>query len=238
MAETQAVLFDFGGTLYDYATLVRGGRESLIELVRGSGRTVPTDRIVHAHREALRRVFQRYLPRPYYLHRELFRDTVSSTLESLGVDVGEGDLERYERRLRERQVRDLELREGVLETLARLRERGLAGGMVSNIDDEQLRDLVRAAKLEDRFDWLLSSESARSCKPDPGIFRQALNRCACEPNQALFVGDSLKQDIAGARRAGLRAVLLWHREGRDPPAADPAPDHVVARIPEILGLIR
>jgi putative hydrolase of the HAD superfamily len=45
-------------------------------------------------------------------------------------------------------------------------------------------------------------------KPDPQIFERALERLAVAPEQALFVGDSLKQDVYGAQAAGLRAILF------------------------------
>ena len=69
----RAVLFDFGGTLYDYATLEPAERESLLELVRWAGVDAEPAAVLRAHREALRRVFHGYLPRRFYLHRDLFR---------------------------------------------------------------------------------------------------------------------------------------------------------------------
>ena len=87
------------------------------------------------------------------------------------------------------------------------------------------------------FDSILSSESARSCKPHGGIFAQALERAGCSPEEALFVGDSRLADVAGANRAGLRSVLLWHRGDRPPPDDEPHAQHVISRIPELLELL-
>lgn len=237
MATTRAVLFDFGGTLYDYACLARVEWESLVELAERAGIAAEPAEILRAHRDALRRVFLGYLPRRYYLHRDLFRDAVVAALQSFGAAASEEDLQRYRRRQWEGHRRDFRLREGVRETLRALRARGLHLGIVSNIDEDQLAHLAPLAELEAHFDWLLSSEAARSCKPDTGIFFQALKRARCAPEEALFVGDTIAQDIAGANRAGMRSVLLWHREDREPPAADVRPHHVIRRIPEILELV-
>ena len=76
-----------------------------------------------------------------------------------------------------------------------------------------------------------------SCKPDPVIFATALQRAGCPPAEALFVGDTLMQDIAGANRAGMRSVLLWHRADRQPPSTDSPPHHIIRRIPELLELL-
>ncbi len=233
----RAVLFDFGGTLYDYGTLAAGDRESLLALARWAGSAAPPENVMRAHREAMRRVFRSYLPRPYYLHRELFRDAAAGMLEELGVAPDPALLERYRLMQWEMHRRDFALREGVAETLQALRDRGLHLGIVSNIDDDQLEHIGALAGLRERFDSLLSSEAVGSCKPDGAIFAAALDRAGCAAGEALFVGDTVAQDIAGANRAGLRSVLLWHRVDRDPPDGEPRPHHVIRRIPEILDLV-
>jgi len=234
---TKAVLFDFGGTLYDYAILQPAERESLTELARWAGVTAEPRAIHLAHRDAMRRVFRHYLTRRFYLHRDLFRDAVLGMLNALGAHVDAEQLDRYRERQWQRHARDFTLRDGVVETLEALRARGLHLGIVSNIDDDQLTHLMALSDLEPYFDSILSSEQAQSCKPDPAIFAEAMRRAGCRPDEALFVGDTLAQDIAGANQAGLRSVLLWHRTDRDPPAIEPRPHHVIRGIPELLELI-
>ena len=237
MATTRAVLFDFGGTLYDYRSLEPGDRDSLVELARAAGIDADPDAIRRAHRDSLRRVFRDYLPRPYYLHGDMFRDAVVGMGEAFGVTLSAEQLARYREHQWRLHQRDFQLREGVPETLRTLRDRGLALGIVSNIDRDQLAHLAELAELERRFDWLLSSEEAESCKPDGRIFAEALRRSGCRPEEALFVGDTLLQDVAGANRAGMRSVLIWHREDRPPPDGDVRPTHVIRRIPELLDLV-
>jgi putative hydrolase of the HAD superfamily len=57
-------------------------------------------------------------------------------------------------------------------------------------------------------------------KPDPRIFRRALERLGAEPSEALHVGDSPEHDLAGARAVGIAALLVDRRGA-------PAP-HVLA----------
>ncbi|MGH7818412.1 MAG: HAD family hydrolase [Candidatus Binatia bacterium] len=237
MSRTRAVLFDFGGTLYDYGSLAPGDGESLVELVRAAGLAAEAVAVQRAHREGLRQAFRSYLPRPFYLHRDLFRDALVAMASALGVELSQAHLDRHFRRQRELHARDFVLRDGVVETLRELRRRGLHLGIVSNIDEDQLHHMGRLAGLEKHFDSILSSEAARSCKPDRRIFEEALRRAGCEPPEALFVGDSIDQDIAGANRAGLRSVLLWHREDLPAPEREPRPHHVIREIPELLSLL-
>ena len=237
MPPIKAVLFDFGGTLYDYKTLEAAERESLVDLLGWSGIDGAPSDVHRTYRNALRRVFRKYLTRRFYMHSDFFRDALIGMLEEFGAQLQPEYFERYRDLIWQRHARDLSLREGVFETLTELKKRKLYLGVVSNIDEDQLAHMVKITKIESYFDSLLSSESARSCKPDAGIFNEAIRRAGCRPEEALFVGDSIAQDVAGANRAGLFSVLLWHREDRKPPIEDPRPCHVVERIPDVLSLV-
>jgi len=234
----RAVLFDFGGTLYDYRCFARAEAESLTQLARWAGIDAPVDAIGRAHRDAMKRVFDDYRDRAFYFHRDLFGDAVRAMLASFGQSTDDETLARYRRLQWELHARDFALRPGVRETLAELRARGLHLGMVSNIDDDQLDHLLEIADVRADFHAVLSSERARSCKPAPGIFAQALASAGCAPGEAIFVGDSLFHDVGGASALGLRSVLIWHRDDREPPEGGPKPDHVIRRFDELLEIAR
>jgi len=234
---TRAVLFDFGGTLYDYGLLEPGDREAIVALARALGIDADEDAVRSAHRKGIRVTFERYLPEPSYLHRHFFLDGVRAMAGAYGCEVPEEAFDRYRAHQWELQKRDFVLRPGVPETLKQLRNRGLTLGIVSNIDRDQLDHMMGLAGIASRFDFLLTSEEAGSCKPDRRIFEQALALAGCSAAEALFVGDSLAQDIAGARRMGLRSALLWHRADREPPRTQYPPDHVIRRIPDVLELL-
>ncbi len=235
---TRAVLFDFGGTLYDYRCFARAEAESLAELARWAGIDAAPEALARAQRDAMRSVFEGYRARSFYLHKDLFEDALRATLAAFGVDAPAELLLRYRRLQWEGHARDFVLRPGVRETLAGLRARGLHLGMVSNIDDDQLDHLLEIAGVRGDFDSVLSSERAGACKPEPAIFEEALRRAGCAPHQAVFVGDSLFHDVGGANRLGLRSVLIWHRDDRDPPSDGPAPAHVIRRFPELLEIAK
>jgi 2-haloalkanoic acid dehalogenase type II len=234
---TKAVLFDFGGTLYDYGALEPGDREAIVALARELGIDASEDEVRAAHRRAVKESYARLLREPYYLHRDFFLEGVRGMAKAFGAECTLEHFVRYRERQWALQKRDFVLRPGVLETLKQIRNRGLRLGVVSNIDRDQIEYMMELAGIASRFHFILTSEEAGSCKPDPRIFAQALERAECAPGEAIFVGDSLDQDIAGARRAGIRAVLIWHREDREPPAKEHPPDHVIRRIPDVMGLL-
>ncbi len=235
MSRARAVLFDLGGTLYDYATLEAGNREALTSVARWAGSEKPEHEIVQAHRDALREVFYEYLPRSFYLHRDLFRDALLGMAKRLGLSLTDDLFERHRELQRRAQARDFQLRDGVISTLESLRARGCYLGIVSNIDDDQFEPLFTRLELARWFDCTTTSEEARSCKPDPGIFRMALRKAGePRPEEVVFVGDSVPHDVAGAAALGMTTVLL----GRTPDSAGPAPNHVISRLGELVAIVQ
>lgn len=95
--------------------------------------------------------------------------------------------------------------------LTALRARGLTLVCVSNWD-VSLGEVLDRCGLGGALDGVLSSAGAGSRKPDPAIFSVALELARCAPSEALHVGDTEDEDVAGARAAGIPCLLL-DREG-------------------------
>ena len=102
------------------------------------------------------------------------------------------------------------------DALARLRAAGLRLGVVSN-SDGRVEEALEAAGLRDYFDVIVDSTLAGVEKPDPAIFRPALEVLGVPPEEALYVGDLYEVDVLGAHAAGMPAVLLVPAGGAPPP---------------------
>jgi putative hydrolase of the HAD superfamily len=96
---------------------------------------------------------------------------------------------------------------GVHDALAALRELGLRLLVVSNSDGTIERGLAEL-RLLPYFDAVVDSSVVGFEKPDPRIFEHALARAGVAAARALHVGDLYHADVAGARAAGVHAVLL------------------------------
>jgi len=94
-----------------------------------------------------------------------------------------------------------------------LEERGLALAVVSN-GDCSLGASLETAGL--RFGVVVDSATAGAAKPDPAIFRIALERLGVDAGRALHVGDDPANDLTGARAAGIDAVLIDRSGDRSP----------------------
>jgi putative hydrolase of the HAD superfamily len=95
----------------------------------------------------------------------------------------------------------------VLPALAAARARGLGRVVVSNWDSS-LPEVLHRIGIDEQVDAVVTSAGAGAAKPDPAIFRAALALVGVPAAQALHVGDSLAEDVAGARAAGVTAVWL------------------------------
>jgi hypothetical protein len=94
--------------------------------------------------------------------------------------------------------------------LTELRESGIRTGIVSYADIAVFDGCSSRAALP-ASPTSLCSEMARSCKPDPAIFRTAAVSVA--PDRAMFVGDSVEADIVRGR-VGSHAAALGPRVRR------------------------
>lgn len=114
--------------------------------------------------------------------------------------------------------------------LAALRDRGLALVVVSNWDCS-LPDWLERAGIAPLVDGAVSSAAVGSAKPAPAVFEAGLALAGCAAAEALFVGDSVDNDVRGAEAAGLRGVLV-QREGEPPPGVE-----TVRSLEEIAALL-
>src|SRR3954471_12691254 len=101
--------------------------------------------------------------------------------------------------------------------LRRLDADGLKIGLISN-SPRCLSAFQQHFELDGLIDAAVSSSEHGYMKPHPSIFEAALKLTNVAADEAMMVGDSLAHDISGARRVGMRAVLV-HRSDDPPPAA-------------------
>ncbi len=94
-----------------------------------------------------------------------------------------------------------------LGVLKELKGRGYELGIVSNFDS-RLFNVLRGLGIADLFDTVTISSLAHAAKPSARIFRVALDKHAADPDEALHIGDNLREDVEGARQAGVTGVLL------------------------------
>ncbi len=161
---------------------------------------------------------------------------MASYLASLGLDEAATRefLERRRAFSREVLARP---RDGAVETLRELRARDVRVGLIT-VCSEDAVDVWPETPFAGLFDVEVFSSACGFRKPDPKIYRLALDELGVEPADALFVGDGANDELAGAERVGMRAVLI-HRAGEEPrwPEVRGWSGSRISRIPAVLELI-
>jgi putative hydrolase of the HAD superfamily len=130
------------------------------------------------------------------------------------------------------QHHNFELYEDSLPAISELRRHGLRIGLVSNTGRD-LDEFVRHHRLD--VDAAVASRAHGRTKPHESIFRAALERLDVAPEAAAMVGDSIQDDLEGARALGITAFLV-DRDGRHPDRDDTLPS--LLALPAALGLPR
>lgn len=195
-----AILFDAGGVLLDldYAFLKR-----LLE-----ARHVPTTVDALAESESIARTTIDRRVREGGRSSEAWRDYFRILLSRVGTPPQETEpiidtLAEAHQRVGLWTVAI----EGAVATLRGLKEAGHRLGVVSNAEGRVERDLDGAG-FSGLFETVVDSHVVGVEKPDPQIFRIALTRMNLEAEASIFIGDVPAVDVAGARAAGMTAVLL------------------------------
>ena len=126
------------------------------------------------------------------------------------------------------------LYDDVASTLRALAARGVKLGLISN-SHRSLASFEEHFELDGLIDAAISSSEHGYLKPHPSIFEAALRLAGVRAEESVMVGDSLPHDIEGARRVGMRGVLV-HRADDSPPAT-PADVPVIRDLSEVLALL-
>jgi putative hydrolase of the HAD superfamily len=110
--------------------------------------------------------------------------------------------------------RSLVPRAGAVETLKRLRADGFLVGLIT-VCSEDVEVLWPESEFAGLFDAEIFSSRIGVSKPDPRIYLACCDALGVEPREAVFVGDGANDELDGARRVGMEAILI-HREGEAP----------------------
>lgn len=94
----------------------------------------------------------------------------------------------------------------ILEQLVQEYKLGIVANQLPGLE-ERLKDFG----ILDYFDAIFSSADLGLAKPNPAIFRLALQKSNCLPHQAIMIGDRLDNDIVPAKRIGMKTI--WIKQG-------------------------
>ena len=203
------VFLDFGGTIA-HQTNTREEAIAASLAMLGHSRSLPDiATAVTAAREKYAGLWAHAMSFPQ--REEFFTGLYEAVAGALGFG---GDSRAIGRHLWDTQQDSYFLYDDVLPGLQLLRGQGARLGIISNWDKLNLTDVCRDLGIAQSFDVILPSAQAEADKPDPRIFRLALEMAHAEPQSCVHVGDSYGADVMGARGVGMIGILV-QRGGSD-----------------------
>jgi putative hydrolase of the HAD superfamily len=97
-------------------------------------------------------------------------------------------------------------------TLAKLKKMGLKLGLITDGYESDLEKILPKVGFQKFFDVCVCGDTVGKRKPNPQVFKHALNQLNIQASEAIFVGDRLDTDYLGAKKAGMTPILI-RREG-------------------------
>ncbi len=242
--DLQAVIFDLGGTLIEYAgsylhwpELETPGFAAAYDCLEGRRLRLPRF-------EEFRRAGFAILPGRWQAATEGERnlrlvDLLTEVLDEVGVgNVKQTWVQEAAERYETAVCLQAYPLEAARETLAAVKDQGYRLGLLSNTmfrGAAHEADLRRFG-LDGFFEATLFSADVDKWKPTPAPFQHLLARLGVTPSQTVFVGDSPGHDVVGGRDAGLWTVYLRANERFGEPG-EVQPDATIAGLAELPGLL-
>lgn len=240
----QAVIFDLDDTLLDWSGFTGDWQAMAYERLKpvhafltGEGHPMPPfdDFVIDINRRSAL-AWESF--RSGNLDAPRLREVVRESLADFGLDMAAVDVEEVLRHYPWGQVPGTRLFPEVRSVLQTLRRAGVRLGLLTNafqpmwMRDKELRDL----DIEHFLDCRLSAADVGKLKPHPLPFEHALRCLGVTARRAVYVGDSLTSDIAGAQGAGMRAV--WRDTGdRDESDGTLTPDATIKTLDDLLPVL-
>jgi putative hydrolase of the HAD superfamily len=148
-------------------------------------------------------------------------NVLRKTLKGLTLDVAEDEIRALQQRFGWGPIPGVRVFPDAVRVLSELRKAGLRTGLMTNASSPMwMRDReLEALGLLEHLDVRLTAGDVGHLKPHPRAFEAVLEKLGVSPVEAVFVGDQLQDDVAGAQGVGMRAIWVQRasatREGED-----------------------
>ena len=203
MSAVRAIFFDAGNTL-----IRMDGAAIVAELAR-QGHARPLDDFRRAEWRARVRLDASFQPGASTEHPATGERYLRFLLDELDVrdEATQAAMSRWRRGYNLPQGLWTELEPDAEAALRLARAQGLRTAVISN-SNGTIADILAELGLARHVEFIIDSSTVGVEKPDPRIFRLALERAGVAAHESVYVGDLYSIDVVGARAAGLRAILM------------------------------
>ena len=234
----KAVFFDLDGTLCDSDTAWSIAQREAFQLLREHYPNVSQDAITNAWTTVHQRLFQQL-----DAGKLSMAEVRGSRFECLFTELNlptDKVMEELSDFFCSRYLTSLHLYDDVtvLEKLHTYHVGIITNGAHDEHTDSQLSKVGHLG-LSERIQSLTISGEIGIRKPNLEIFKIACERAGVLPKEAVYVGDTIENDIVGANRAGMTSVFINRKsEELIPQIADEQPDYAISNLHDVLSCLR
>ncbi|MGB9965524.1 HAD family hydrolase [Halobacterium hubeiense] len=228
----EAVFFDLDDTLYSYPECNEAGKAAAFREARELGYDVSRgefdDLYMEGRREVKRELAGTASAHERFLYFKRALEIHTGTHQSRdALALGEAYWGTY--------VEEMELFDGVRETLAELRQAGVDVAVVSNLTTRIQMEKIDELGLEEYVDLVLTSEETGREKPASDMFTLPLAKLDRRPSETVMVGDDVEADVEGGNAVGLTTVLF--NGEADGETGHRRPDHQIDAFSTVLEVV-
>jgi HAD superfamily hydrolase (TIGR01509 family) len=247
MPVPHAILFDIGSTLWSSPAEDPGaleycygrGREIVLSAL---GSAPPLEELIDAVEGYFAEWEEIWRQDRALVTQESTTKFVATALKKLGLTLPEKALAAFTEVILETSVYTAKVEPpepGMPEALAGLHDLGLRLGCVSNafMGASTLHQIMVERGLGQHLEMTISSCEFGYRKPHPSIYEAAVREMRLAPQEIIFVGDRVEQDVVGPAKLGMRTVLTLQYRQEDPKLAEIEPDAVIHHLSELVAVV-
>ncbi|MDI6806835.1 MAG: TIGR02253 family HAD-type hydrolase [Candidatus Aenigmarchaeota archaeon] len=215
----KAIIFDLDNTLIDFMKMKRLSCEAAIEAMISAGLEVEKEK-------GLKILFQLYSK--YGLeYQKIFQVFLKKILGRIDYGIMASGIVAY------RRVKEVMLYPypNVVSTLNELKKKYRLA-ILSDAPKIQAWIRLAAMQIQDKFDLVITYDETRAKKPNLKPFLYILKKLKLNPEECLIVGDSLKRDVAPAKKLGFKTVFAKY--GSEKEKAKIKPNYIINDIKDLL----
>ena len=232
--QLEAVIFDWGGTLSEYAEieLYDMWKLAAAHLARATGR--PEAELTAQLLAAELRYWEGVKTSQ---KTGTLQEILAAESRALGLDVTEAVVAETAQRHLDAWTPHIRHHADARDTLRALRDAGLKLGLLSNTHwpEAYHEHFLQRDGLLELLDVRAYTSNMSHSKPHREAFLHVLDRLGVAPERAVMVGDRPIDDVWGAQQLGMRGV--WRPHSGSPPIGEVRPDAVIQRLSELPALI-
>jgi putative hydrolase of the HAD superfamily len=218
----KAIIFDLDNTLIDFMKMKRLSCEAAMEAMIKAGLKIEK-------KKGMRIIFQLYSQ--YGLeYQKIFQAFLKKVIGRIDYGIMASGVVAY-RRVKEGLLYPYP---NVVTTLDKLKKKYKLA-ILSDAPKIQAWIRLSAMKMQDKFDIVVTFDETKAKKPNPKPFLYILKKLNLKAEECLMIGDSLKRDIAPAKKLGFKTVFAkyGYESGEN---ARVKPDYIINDIKELLRI--